>query len=195
VPTTESLAAQVQHPVAMFSTDNNGVILELPSVPSSGAVSNSGSLVFGIGTQSNNGLGAATVLTLDANGDFTTTFKNARFPGSFVDSGSNGLFFLDSATTGLPMCPVNTAFYCPTSSQSFSVTNTGTNGNATPVNFSVANADGLLAAASPNFLFNNLAAPNPHVFDFGLPFFLGRNVFVAIEGQSTPAGSGPYTAY
>ena len=194
-PITQSLAAQVQHPVAMFATDNNGVVVELPAVPAGGSVSMNGSLVFGIGTQSNNGLGTATVLTLDANGFFTTSFKGQSFPGSFVDSGSNGLFFLDSAQTGLPMCAVNSAFYCPTSSQTFSVTNTGANGHATPVTFTIANADGLLSASSPNFLFNDLGAPNPNIFDFGLPFFLGRNVFVAIEGQSTPAGPGPYTAY
>jgi hypothetical protein len=28
-----------------------------------------------------------------------------------------------------------------------------------------------------------------------LPFFYGRNVFTAIEGQNTPAGLGPYVAY
>jgi hypothetical protein len=195
VVTTASLATQVQHPAAMFSTDNNGVILELPSVGASGAVSISGSLVFGIGTQANNALGSATVLTLDANGNFNTVFKGASFPGSFVDSGSNGLFFLNSAATGLPLCPINSDFYCPTSSQTFSVTNTGSNGHSTPVTFQIANADGLLSPSSPNFLFVNLGAPNPGIFDFGLPFFFGRNVFIAIEGQNTPAGPGPYTAY
>lgn len=195
VVTTESLTQQVQHPVALFATDNNGVIVELPMVAAGGAVTESGSLVFGIGTQSNNALNGATVLTLDANGNFTTVFNSVSFPGSFVDAGSNGLFFLDSATTGLPMCPVNTAFYCPTSAKSFSATNQGVNGHSTPVSFSVANADGLLAASNPNFLLPGLAAPNPGIFDWGLPFFFGRNVFVAIEGQSTPGGTGPYTAY
>lgn len=194
-PIIQSLAAQVQHPVAMFATDNNGVIVELPSVPAGGSVSINGALVFGIGTQGNNALGSATVLTLDANGFFTTSFKGQSFPGSFVDSGSNGLFFLDSAHTGLPMCAVNTAFYCPTSSQAFSATNTGTNGQSTPVSFTIANADALLSSSSANFLFNDLGAPNPNIFDFGLPFFMGRNVFIAIEGQSTPAGVGPFTAY
>jgi hypothetical protein len=169
--------------------------VELPPVGAGGAISTSGSLVFGIGTQSNNALGTATVLTLDANANFTTVFKGASFPGSFVDSGSNGTFFLDSATTGLPMCTVATGFYCPTSIQNFSVTNQGANGHSTPVNFFVANADGLFSASNPNFLLPGLAAPNPGIFDFGLPFFFGRNVFVAIEGQNTPGGMGPYTAY
>jgi len=192
VATTESLTQQVQHPVALFATDNNGVIVELPSVGSGGAVSVNGSLVFGIGTQSNNGLNGATVLTLDANGNFTTVFKGTPFSGSFVDSGSNGLFFLDSTTTGMPVC-TDVAFYCPGSTQNFSATNQGANGQSTSISFSAGNADTLLSGS--NFLLPTLAAPNSGSFDWGLPFFYGRNIFVAIEGKSTPGGTGPYTAY
>jgi Protein of unknown function (DUF3443) len=197
VVTTEALNLQVQHPVMLFATDNNGVIVELPAVPSSGAVTESGSLVFGIGTQSNNALSGTTVLTLDSSGNFTTVFNTQSVPG-FVDAGSNGLFFLDSATTGLATCALGSStFYCPASTQNFAATNRGVNGQSTPVSFSVANASLLLSSSNPNFLFNNLAAPNPPNgnFDWGLPFFFGRNVFIAIEGQSTPGGSGPYTAY
>ncbi|MDQ1387146.1 MAG: hypothetical protein QOF56_600, partial [Acidobacteriaceae bacterium] len=32
-------------------------------------------------------------------------------------------------------------------------------------------------------------------FDWGLPFFYGRNVYTAIETKSTPGGTGPYWAY
>jgi Protein of unknown function (DUF3443) len=195
VVTTEALNLQVQHPVAMFPTDNNGVIVELPAVPSTGAVTESGSLVFGIGTQSNNALNGAIVLTLDGSGNFTTTFNSQSFPG-FVDAGSNGLFFLDTATTGLTTCTLGSStFYCPASTQNFSATNRGVNGQSTPVSFSVANASSLFSSSNPNFLFSNLAAPNPGNFDWGLPFFFGRNVFIAIEGQNTPGGPAPYTAY
>jgi len=40
-----------------------------------------------------------------------------------------------------------------------------------------------------------LGGPNPGTFDWGLPFFYGLNVYTAIEGQNTPAGTGPYVAY
>jgi hypothetical protein len=191
----QPLALQLQNPVSLFAADNNGTIIELPSVSSTGAVSVTGSLVFGIGTQSNNGLAGATVLTLNGNGEFTTTFMGQQFSQSFVDSGSNGIFFLNTSSTGLPVCNDASFFYCPSSPANFSATNQGQNGSSSTINFSVADADVLLANTSPNFVFNDLAGPNPGAFDWGLPFFLGRNVFLAIEEKSTPGGTGPYVAY
>ncbi|MGH8297151.1 MAG: DUF3443 family protein, partial [Steroidobacteraceae bacterium] len=32
-------------------------------------------------------------------------------------------------------------------------------------------------------------------FDFGFPFFLGRNVYIAFAGANTADGMGPYFAY
>jgi hypothetical protein len=191
-PAFAQLAQQVQNPVALFTTDNNGVIVELPSVPSGGAPSITGALVFGIGTQSNNSLGTATVQTLNGHLNLTATFKNIQYPGSFVDSGSNGIYFLDSTTTGLQTCPGNSFFYCPSSTQNFSATNTGQNSASTTINFSIADAAGL---SSTNFVFNDLGGPQSGAFDWGLPFFLGRNVFVSIAGKSAPGGTTPYVAY
>lgn len=191
--TAATLAQQAQNPVWMFPTDNNGTILELPVVPAGGAATVAGSLVFGIGTQSNNGLGNANLFTLDNQGNFVTVFNGSSYNQSYIDSGSNALFFLDSATTGLPDCTGgNSGFYCPAISQAFSATNQGYNGAVGTVPFAVANTDAL----NPNFTaFSNLAGPNPNSFDWGLPFFYGRNVFTAIEGQNTAAGVGPFFAY
>jgi hypothetical protein len=61
------------------------------------------------------------------------------------------------------------------------------------VSFEVANAD--LLFQTGNTAFSNLAGSFESGFAWGLPFFFGRNVFVAIEGQSTPAGTGPYWAF
>ena len=194
VPTTQ----QVPNPVSLFANDNNGVQIQLPQVPSGGSPSVSGTMIFGIGTQSNNALGSATVFTLAADGTFTTVYtpNGQSYPESFIDSGSNGIFFLTTAITNLPLCRVSTGFYCPTTTQNLSATNQGTNGAHNTVQFSIANADQLPAAG---FAFNDIggenAGPPSPSFDWGLAFFFGRNVFTAIEGQNTPGGAGPYFAY
>ncbi len=191
--TSESVSAQVQNPVALFATDNNGVLIELPAVGAP-QQSVSGSLIFGIGTQANNALGNATVYTMTTSADLTTSFKGQGYPGSFLDSGSNGLFFLNTAATGIPVCTDNSGFYCPSSTQNLSATITGTNNASATVSFSVANADSLFSNAGDS-VFSELGGPSPGIFDWGLPFFFGRNVFTAIEGASTPNGKGPYWAF
>ncbi|MBE0615777.1 MAG: DUF3443 domain-containing protein [Burkholderiales bacterium] len=190
------LAQQVQNPVSMFAVNNNGVIIQLPSVPAVGAATVSGSLVFGIGTQSNNAIGAATVLGVNpANGNFTTLYKGSSYTASFLDSGSNGLFISDS----IAVCGSATAapgFYCPASTINGSAVLQGTNGTSATVDFSIADVGSLLAA-NPGFsAFANVGAPFlSNSFDWGLPFFYGRNVYTAIEGAGTPAGPGPYVAF
>ena len=121
---------------------------------------------------------------------------------SFIDSGSNGLFFLDYATLGIPDCSDNPGWYCPGSPLTYTVTNTGQNGTSNPVSFDIANADSLFAINNgQNSAFNNLGGdsgtdPSTDYFDFGVPFFYGRNVFVGIENMSGPNGIvGPYWAY
>src|SRR5207237_5449255 len=89
-----------------------GVILGLPAVTAPVA-SVAGSLVFGIGTQSNNGLGSASVYTLNGSGNFTTTYKGQAYNQSFLDSGSNGLYFLTSSVAGIAVCPDASVFHFP----------------------------------------------------------------------------------
>jgi hypothetical protein len=197
-PTPVALDAQTRNPVISFATDNNGVILELPSLAASGAASSTGSLVFGIGTQSNNALGSAAVLTLDANAFFTTIFNGQSLNSSFIDSGSNGYYFPDSS---LPTCSGDAAFYCPASTVTLSATNQGANGTSSMVMFQVANLNALSAS---NFAFNDVggtAATSTGTdmlsndFDFGIPFFYGRNFFVAIDGAVAGGTQGPFYAY
>ncbi len=207
VETAVAATAQVSNPVARFATDDNGVIVELPSVPAGGAPTANGSLVFGIGTRSNNGLGSAVVIPVDDRGTLTTLFpaQGTQYPGSFIDSGSNGIYFLSSAVTGIPTCTGSgqiDSFYCPSSPLTLSAANQGAAGTPTaPVSFGIANANVLFA--TNNAAFSNLGGQNagssslhlPASFDWGLAFFYGRNVFTAIEGAATPGGTGPYFAY
>jgi hypothetical protein len=192
-PAFVTVAQQVQNPVASFPTDNNGVIVELPPVGATGAVSvTTGVLVFGIGTQTNNGLGSASVLTLDQNLFLTASYKGTSYPQSYIDSGSNAYFLLDGSS--ITVCPNISFFYCPSSTQNLTATNQGMNGTSTSVNFSIANLESLPAA---NWIFNNVGGPNSasQTFDWGAPFFMGRNVFFAIQGKTAPGGTPPYVAY
>lgn len=185
-------ARQLQNPVWLFTTDNNGIAIQLPSVQAGGATSTSGSMLFGIGTQSNNGLGSAKVLTTDASGNFTTIFSGKSYAQSFIDSGSNAYYFLDTTATGLPVCFDAKDFYCPTNTQTLSATNRGANGTTAAVTFNIGNADQL---SSRFAALGELGGPNAGAFDFGLPFFFGRTVFVSIDGQAAPGGTAPYWAY
>jgi Protein of unknown function (DUF3443) len=192
VVTTEPVASQVQNPVSHFASDNNGVVIQLPAVPSGGAPSTSGTLTFGIGTQGNNALGSAKIFTLDNRANFATVFNGQTYSSSFIDSGSNGIFFLDSAGAGLPACKNSKGFYCPTTLTALSATQRGLSGTTTVVAFNAGNVDQVNSTFS---VFAEATGANPGGFDWGLPFFFGRTVFVAIAGQSTPGGTGPYWAY
>ncbi|MBV9619661.1 MAG: DUF3443 family protein, partial [Gammaproteobacteria bacterium] len=137
---TVTLAEQVFHPSHAFAADNNGVIVQLPAVPPAGQATVNGSLVFGIGTQTNNGLGSATVLMADPNQAYVqATYMGSNFNG-YLDSGSNGIYFTDST---IPVCASNSVapgFYCPPSTLSLSATLKGTNNATAVANFTVANA-------------------------------------------------------
>jgi hypothetical protein len=208
-PTAVSLAQQLSNPVAFFSQDNNGTIIELPAIPEEGAPSVLGSLVFGIGTRDNNGLGQATVIPIDLGAMFTTKYPtNGNAVTAFIDSGSNATYFLDSGTTHIPTCfsakyPEVSAFYCPTSTQNLTARILDYTGQVgLNVNFGVANA---LNLSQYNFAFDDLAGPSgapssgtgfpSSYFDWGLPFFFGRNVFTPIEGEVTTGHAGPFVAF
>lgn len=190
--TTVPLAQQVQQPVSLMATHNNGVILRLPGVDADGAVAVTGSLVFGIGTETNNGLGAARVYTVDPlTATLPITANGITYTASFVDSGSNATFF--PAT--IPTC--GRGFYCPVSPLTVAALLQGLNGNNTAFSFTVANADAMFKNHPTFGILPKLAGPafGASAVDLGLPFFFGRNVYTAIEGRQTPGGVGPYIAF
>jgi hypothetical protein len=198
IATSVATAAQVQNPVASFTKDNNGIIVQLSSVPSSGAVSATGYLIFGVDTESNNAISTSqTVLTVDQSDYLTATFNGVSYPQSFIDSGSNGIYFNDSS---LPVCTQTnlTAFYCPSAPVSLSATLTGANGVTATVDFTIANTATLLSGTTNLTALSDLGGTYPGAstsVDFGLPFYYGRSVATVIEGNTTTAGTGPYFAF
>jgi hypothetical protein len=194
-----ALANQVSNPVASFASDNNGVILQLPAIDASGAVSATGYLVFGIDTQSNNALNGASLYSVDGSGNFNTTFGSSVLSG-FIDSGSNALFFPDNS---IPLCGAAgtsaASFFCPNATMSLSAINTGSNGTPHNVSFQIANLNNI---NNNDFAINDAGGPASSVsgvgtsyFDWGLPFFYGNTIFVAIEGTMAGGTAGPYFAF
>jgi hypothetical protein len=162
-------------------------------------------LIFGIGTQANNGLGNATVLTpIDLYDNIGTTFPagGTRYT-AFMDSGTNMFTFLDSATSGLALCKQSglTSFYCPASPTALTATAFGGNDKSAAIAFSIADFThtastiavlGSVGTQMPGFPSNASNIPD---FLWGLPFFFGRTVYTALENADTPGGRGPYVAF
>jgi hypothetical protein len=208
---TMSVAGQLQNPVAVLAgTDNNGVAIALSAVSPTGAVAASGTLYLGVGTESNNALGSATVFQVDTlYGQFLDTqYAGVDLPGSVLDMGSNGYFF----NSGIVQCTSEdlSGFYCPSSTLAeaaviqgeSSVTFEGQTaiegvrtGAQLPIQFDIGNAES----------FNGSFAALPEIgatgsngsFDWGLPFFYGKTLFVVFQGKSAVGSSqaGPYMAF
>lgn len=185
---------QVQNPVASFQINNNGVVLQTAKVANIEGASATGILYFGIDTQSNNSSSGANIIPANASGRFTTAFNGTTYRSSFIDSGSNGLFFpAGNLNTTLKTCSSNSGFYCPTTTQSYSATIALQNNQTSNITFSIANAESL--ALSSNYAQPSLGGPLQGQFDWGLPFFYGKNVYIGITGKTSNAGTGPLYAY
>jgi hypothetical protein len=192
---------QAWNPVAAFSSsDTNGVVLQLPSIPASGAAGVTGSLIFGINTESNNAMpDTATVYAVDEYGFFEsvvlggTTYVSPTNPG-FLDSGTTIYHVSDHATltslTGISTVDcTGTTVYCPASTLNFDITVNGSNDASGTVPLSIANAFSLFSANPSYVAFDDIGgesgtSPANDFFDLGLPFFFGRTVFVGIAGTS-----------
>jgi Protein of unknown function (DUF3443) len=174
--------------------DNNGVVIDLPAVPAPGTTSIIGQMLFGVGTQANNATTGTKLLHTTSQGTINTTLSvTTPMSGSFIDSGSNGLFF--GPTTAPTIFTVCGDFYCPNGNPSVNATLAGTNGINAPVTFVVGDASNLFSNGYS--VLPTLSGPmgNTTDFDWGLPFFYGRRVFFGIEGTSSLLGIGPLYAF
>jgi hypothetical protein len=191
-------ASQVLNPAALLGADGGGLVVHLPAVPAGGATSAEGEVRLGIASRSNNTPTGVTALRLDAFGEFHVATMGQSF-AAFADTGSNGLFFTaPTSITTLPSCPSPLqAWYCPASTQAFDATASGQGaGSATvPITFHVANFMALLSGSAAVFDSDAGSGLPGGLFDFGLPFHLGRDVWIVFDGRSTALGTGPIVAF
>jgi len=191
-PTLLPKVQQLANPIAAFATDNNGEILEFPSVGTA-MTAVAGTMTFGINTQPNNSAGTATVFAIDSKNFFTTVFSGQQLTMSYIDSGSNELFFpnvtgIQLCSDGFSYCPVNPPLFLSAMNEGASNVGTGT------VNFEVDNfqtdiennpgaaAFGYIASSGGNPPCQN--DQGACTFDWGLPFFYGRRVLTSIDLQA-----------
>ena len=192
---------QVQNPASLFATDNNGVILTLNNISTNGVQSTIGTLTFGVDTASNNVSGNTNTILATKTATFTTTYAGRTYTDSYLDSGSNGLFF--DAPSGITQCSSSqSGFYCPATAlnaQTASFAGLTGSTSAATVTFNIGNASTLFSTG--NNVFNNLggvansSTGGPYTFDWGLPFFFGRDVYIVFEGKTTTKGTGPYFGF
>lgn len=190
-------SGQIQNPAALVGADGGGLLVHLPSVPAGGAASANGELRLGVGTRSNNQPSGVTVLPLDGFGELRLTTMGQAFT-AFADTGSNGLFFTPpSSVTTLPTCPSPLqAWYCPASTLQFAATASGASGAATvPFTFDVGNFQALIAGSAAVSASDAGTGLPGGLFDLGLPFFLGRDVWIGFEGMTSSLGTGPLVAF
>lgn len=198
---------QVYNPVAALPQHNNGVVLALPAVPYPGASRVTGELIFGVDTSSTDAgaannmvAGGAPHVALGTNPatssylNVTTTYAGSQIANSYLDTGTNGLFFNDNS---ISHC-VGSTWFCPFSSLSkAAVISDGDNPaqNAVNVSFSIDNAEVLFGTS--NYAFAGLGGTPPgggSTFAWGLPFFYGKRAYLTIWGQ-TGAVAGPWYAW
>jgi hypothetical protein len=191
------LTSQVQNPVALLAQDNNGTIIMLPRASPGGQLFAEGYLVLGIGTQSNNRPSGVTPYPADpSTGNFSTEYNHISYE-SFLDTGSNGLYFPEGPG---PDCASlngkNTGWYCPSTRQTLQAVQVAFGEKASfSIEFQIDNLNHLLNTGNQVFAEIGGSGSGATIFDWGLPFFLGRNVYVGLQNRSSPLGEGPYWAY
>ncbi|MBU6489981.1 MAG: DUF3443 domain-containing protein [Burkholderiales bacterium] len=196
-------SAQVANPVQFFASGNtNGVILNMPTVGASGAISASGYLTFGLSTQANNAVPSSGIqtFTTDHYGDLQSASltgvtywdTSSTQRAAFFDTGSNGIFFPN--TPGLPACSDNSGFYCPVSAVSLQPSVTGFNGTTASLAISIENWLNLRNGGG--FAFSNLGGDaGLMAVDFGMPFFYGRKVYFNYDTADSGTLNVGTTAY
>lgn len=192
-------SAMVSNPVAyLTSGDNNGVVLQMPAVPTTGAGTTYGTLSFGVGTQADNAVTGFSVIPADLQGNLTVNLRGTDYPGSFIDSGSNFYF----APLGGVVPTDSSGYFIPSSLLNLPITlkaSTST-GSAASLNSQMYIGD----YSSMDFVhyvaFNDIGiadgtpTTSGAVVDLGMPYFYGRSVAYVIYGMSSPIGTGPLYA-
>ncbi len=197
--------SQLQNPVSLLPVNKNGIAVELPSVGDSGAVSATGYVIFGVGTQSNNTPdGSVTQLPVNPSSIEIRATLNGTNNDAFIDSGTTFYDFPPEGTSGSLSNCSNwdtgfSGFYCPNGNSSSSVDLTFTLkgyqgsptinvmaniGNPISIYSGVSSSAGVYSNFATGADSTPLNGASLNTVDFGLPFYLGRTIYHTYESAT-----------
>lgn len=184
---------RVPNPVMLLPVDNNGIVLSFPQVPMEGSGPISGEIRFGIWTRTNNQIPSdTTIYRLDGAGYFRAFVNHSWIPVK-ADSGTN-FFLVPFLPSQFPSCPQPIpSFVCPSRPSFFPLVLRGAGESSVGfINLPVGDARVLLTKKQiviPGILLRGKIFQFP-VIGLGLPFFLGRSVYILYQDDLRAAGIG-----
>ncbi|MFC0400195.1 DUF3443 family protein [Paraburkholderia rhizosphaerae] len=192
------LAEQVPNPVTKFATDNNGVTLSFPAVGQGGKSTVSGTMTFGVNTQSNNVLPAnAQSITTTPFGEVAASFDGLPMPG-VLDSGSGAYFFVDPSISQCPSSFSNQPWFCPAGPATISASLQSESGGTLGVSFTLFNAVSELgngSNAAHAGIGQNVGLFGEGELDMGMTYFYGKTITFGIPDSDQPStGTAPFYA-
>lgn len=216
-PTTVALNRQASNLIALLGSGQvNGITIALPAVAAPGAASASGTLTLGVSTNaSNTPPASAKFYGLDPYSMFATQYNGSSYLG-VVDSGTALYLFSDGTITSCAVgssielfCPASTVPLTATFSETVDVIHArGTTGT---VDFSIQNYNNVPATdavvpdiGTPCGLYltgtcypATATTPTQSLpyFIWGLPFHLGRTIYVVYSGTTAGGVQGPAVGF
>jgi hypothetical protein len=195
------VSQQLPNPVAALTTDNNGYIIDLPAISDVvGGASPTGTMTFGIGTQTNNAFTASTVFDASASGGLIALSaliggENVRY--TVFDSGTPFYLF---QLPGLQDCfGMFEGLFCPPNVQSFEMPLTDRSSFSAEFHFKIGNGADLFSNSPDDATaFDDIGAdtgPGAGIIILGLPSFFGRRFFFGLSDQTIGTHIGPIYAY
>ncbi|WP_414444671.1 DUF3443 family protein [Burkholderia sp. 22PA0106] len=194
-PTFIPLNMQTTQPVASFATDNNGLIIRLPSIDKFSTAPVAGQMVFGIGTQPDNQPQGVTAFALNNSGRSVLNVNGSTNP-VLVDSGTDSYVIPAPVATNsqnryVPPAPTNVA----ATFLSDGATGDGPS-NQQAININLIDPTGAIAADA--VVIDGIGSPPSSATGtlyLGLPFFLGRSLYLGLTGHQSSLGAGPLIAF
>lgn len=190
-------SAQIPNPVGRLPVDNNGVVLQVNALSSGNAqASGSGSLILGIGTETNNQLASTTKIDYVNSGYGMNDIKfqvgsnssktlNSNYYDAF-DSGTNWLVF--PSLSGLSSVSSSSGLFTPSSPTQVAMTVTDANGTVTSgYSFTVAKYSN--TTLNSDAALSQIGGEDSIVL-IGFPYFYGKTLYFAMDGAQVTGANG-----